>query len=86
MRSNSGQEGQGAYLMLGQVVDTHITVSVYTWLVRTLYFYEELAKKNLPNDGHIPKTSPCNEDPLTPYFNIEKLGFTAVYIFFLFLL
>ena len=34
----------------------------------------------------ITKTSPCNEDPLTPHFNIVKLGFTGIYIIFLFLL
>ena len=34
----------------------------------------------------ITKTSPCNEHPLTPHFYIVKLGFTGVYIFFLFLL
>ena len=32
------------------------------------------------------KTSPCNEDPLTPHFYMVKLGFTGVYIIFLFLL
>ena len=32
----------------------------------------------------ITKTSPCNEDPLTPHFYIVKLGFTGVYIIFLF--
>ena len=31
-------------------------------------------------------TCPCNEDPFTPYFYIVKLGFTGVYITFLFLL
>ena len=31
-------------------------------------------------------TCPCNEHPLTPHFYIEKVGFTRVYIFFLFLL
>ena len=31
-------------------------------------------------------TCPCNEHPLIPHFYIEKLGFTRVYIFFLFLL
>ena len=31
----------------------------------------------------IKKTSPCNEDPLTPHFYIVKLGFTGVYIIFL---
>ena len=36
--------------------------------------------------GHITKTIPCNEDPLTPHFYIVKLGFTGVYIVFLFLL
>ena len=35
---------------------------------------------------YITKTSPCNEHPLTPHFYIVKLGFTGVYIFFLFLL
>ena len=34
----------------------------------------------------ITKTSPCNEDPLTPHFYIVKLGFTGVFIIFLFLL
>ena len=37
-------------------------------------------------DVDITKTSPCNEHPLTPHFYIVKLGFTGVYIFFLFLL
>ena len=31
-------------------------------------------------------TCPCNEHPLTPHLYIEKVGFTRVYIFFLFLL
>ena len=31
-------------------------------------------------------TSPCNEYPLTSHFCIVKLGFTGVYIIFLFLL
>ena len=30
------------------------------------------------------KTSPCNEDPLTPHFYIVKLGFTGVYFFLIF--
>ena len=34
----------------------------------------------------IMQTSPCNEYPLTTHFYIVKLGFTGVYIFFLFLL
>ena len=34
--------------------------------------------------AHIMKTSPCNEDPLTPHIYIVKLGFTGVYIIFLF--
>ena len=34
----------------------------------------------------ITKTSPCNEHPLTPHFYIVKVGFTGVFIFFLFLL
>ena len=35
---------------------------------------------------YITKTCPCNEDPLTPHLYIVKLGFTGVYIIFLFLL
>ena len=35
---------------------------------------------------YITKTSLCNEHPLTPHFHIVKVGFTGVYIFFLFLL
>ena len=34
----------------------------------------------------IMKTCPCNEDPLTPHSYIVKLGFTGVYIFFIFAL
>ena len=34
----------------------------------------------------IMKTCPCKEYPLTPHFYIVKLGFTRVYLFFLFLL
>ena len=34
----------------------------------------------------ITKTSPCNEYLLTPHFYIVKLGFTGVYLTFLFLL
>ena len=34
----------------------------------------------------ITKTYLCNFDPLKPHFNIVKLGFTGVYIIFLFLL
>ena len=34
----------------------------------------------------ITKTSPCNVQPLTSHFYIVKLGFTGVYILFLFLL
>ena len=32
------------------------------------------------------KTCPCNIYPLKPHFDIEKLGFAGVYLFFLFLL
>ena len=32
----------------------------------------------------IMQTCPCNEHPLTPHFYIVKLGFTGVYIIFLF--
>ena len=39
---------------------------------------------NLVNN--ITKTSPCNEEPLTPHFYIIKVGFTGVFIIFLFLL
>ena len=35
---------------------------------------------------HIRITSPCGLYPLTPHFYIVKLGFTGVYIIFLFLL
>ena len=34
----------------------------------------------------ITKTSPCNENPLTPHFYIVKLGFTGVCFIFLILL
>ena len=48
---------------------------------------DELRKARRKNrDNVITKTSPCNEDPLTPHLYIVKLGFTGVYIIFLFLL
>ena len=34
----------------------------------------------------IRKTCPCDSYPLTPHFYIVKMGFTGVYIIFLFLL
>ena len=34
----------------------------------------------------IMKTCPCNDYALTPHFCIVKLGFTRVFIFFLFVL
>ena len=37
-------------------------------------------------ESHIRITCPCNVYPLTPHFYIVKLGFTGVYIIFLFLL
>ena len=38
------------------------------------------------NDGCIRITCPCDLYPLIPHFYIVKLGFTGVYIFYLFLL
>ena len=35
---------------------------------------------------HIRKTCPCNVYPHEPHFYIAKLGYTGVYLFFLFLL
>ena len=35
---------------------------------------------------YIMQTRPCNLDPLTPHFYIEKLGFTGVYFFLCLLL
>ena len=40
----------------------------------------------LPSSLCIMQTNPCNVHPLTPHFYIVKLGFTGVYIIFLFLL
>ena len=44
--------------------------------------YRNVYQININYD--IAKTSPCNEDPLTPHLYIVKLGFTGVYIIFLF--
>ena len=41
---------------------------------------------SLTNKNHITKTYLYNFDPLKPHFYIVKLGFTGVYIIFLFLL
>ena len=42
--------------------------------------------KAFSGDGSIRITSPCDLYPLVPHFYIVKLGFTGVYIIFLFLL
>ena len=44
------------------------------------------AQKNLKFNESIRKTCQCNVYPLEPHFYIVKLGFTGVYLFFLFLL
>ena len=44
------------------------------------------SKKNTRDFKSIMITIPCYVYPLTPHFYIVKLGFTGVYIFFLFLL
>ena len=50
-------------------------------------FNDEMAKIIFQLSSNIIMiTCPCNEHPLTPHFYIEKVGFTRVYIFFLFLL
>ena len=47
-----------------------------------LFIFEELYMDHSQlSSFDITKTSPCNEDPLTPHFYIVKLGFTGVYIF-----
>ena len=52
-----------------------------TWFVGSAAIPE-----NCTHEKHIMQTCPCNVHPLTPHFYIVKLGFTGVYIFFLFLL
>ena len=46
----------------------------------------EMSDHLLRNRCNIMKTSPCIVDFLTSHFYIVKLGFTGVYIIFLFLL
>ena len=60
---------------------------------RRLKFLRQLLKggrcrrgKNMASLLHIMITCPYDLDPLTPHFYIVKLGFTGVYIIFLFLL
>ena len=48
-------------------------------LEMTLRFKKKLKGNN------ITKTSPCNENPLTPHFYIVKFGFTGVYFFLILL-
>ena len=49
-------------------------------------FYNHFYMIFLNRDPNITKISTCNEHPLTPHFYLVKLGFTGVYIIFLFLL
>ena len=50
-------------------------------------FSEKMVMTKSPKQGNtanrlsIMLTSPCNEQPLTPHFYLEKVGFTRVYIF-----
>ena len=53
--------------------------------VQKLAYHIRFSEKCLTKK-FIMKTCPCNADPLTPHFYIVKLGFTGVYIIFLFLL
>ena len=46
----------------------------------------EALKNSVFELTYITKTSPCNEDPLTPHFYIVKLGLTGVFIIFFILL
>ena len=48
-------------------------------------FFKETRTLYLPK-FYIMQTRLCNEYPLTPHFYIVKLGFTGVYLIFLFLL
>ena len=69
---------------------------IWLWLAK--WFQRRRSLKLLTTDGRRTDAGPwvsykltyepcpCNEHPLTPNFYIEKLGFTGVYIFFLFLL
>ena len=54
-----------------------------SWSLHTFYFY---VGDMLESHGIIMQTCPCDVDPLTPHFYIVKLGFTGVYIIFVFLL
>ena len=51
-----------------------------------LIFSDVVSVTHQESPHYITKTCPCNEHPLTPHFYIVKLGFTGVYIIFLFLL
>ena len=65
-----------------------------TPIVQFLFFVKVAAQAGLcqtwsktPKYGFlIRKTCPCNLYPLIPHFYIAKLGYTGVYLFFLFLL
>ena len=46
----------------------------------------DILSKTKTKQKRIRITCPCNEHPLTPHFYIEKVGFSRVYIVFLFLL
>ena len=78
--------GMAAILVMCQH-HINIFVSIYLKayiqnLVKTVRWFLRKASFNF----HIMKTYPCNVNPLTPHFCIVKLGFTGVYIIFLFFL
>ena len=59
----------------------------FVFLIYTVFSKLHVSFKLGNTDGTVPvpkiitKTSPCNEDPLTPLFYKVKLGCTGVYIF-----
>ena len=55
-------------------------------LCNLLVFYGSKDDNSSMKNCVIMQTSPCNEYPFTPHFYIVKVGFTGVYIIFLFLL
>ena len=59
---------------------------IYLYYVYLLFLVASYLGIAFASVVRITKTSPCNDHPLTPHFYIVKLGFTGVFIFFLFLL
>ena len=63
------------------LINSAVTMAVYVGIA---VYYTIQEQRMVETANLIMKTCPCNKYPLKPHFYIVKLGFSGVYLFFLF--